>query len=192
MPWSHFPLYVVKALGREYLCLQERRDKQLQKWNHHCLSQDNVLPAEMKNKPSPDTLSQKEALLFLPHPCNFYRTRHFSHFWGFDDSSPNVRLHASSRDPHPTVMQTWSCSLSYTNNRGGIWRPPVAPEAVWLTPALWDSFPHSSPTGRSMNVMPCFVLLTRYHGQRKLWSALMHETEYEKACDALLLLQTVI
>lgn len=56
--------------------------------------------------------------------CHFYRTRHFSHFWGSDDSSPNVRLHTSSHDPHPTVTQTWSWSLPYTNYGGGIWRPP--------------------------------------------------------------------
>lgn len=97
-----------------------------------------MLPAEVKNKPSPDTISQKEALLFLPHPCSFYRTRHFSHFWGFDDSSPNVRLHSSSHDPHPTVMQTWSCSLSYTNNCSGIWRP---------SGSTWGSLTNTCPMG---------------------------------------------
>lgn len=71
------------------------------------------------------TISQKGTLLFSSWSTRrFYRPRHFSHLWGFDDSSPNVRLHASSHDPHPTVTQTWSCSLPYTNYFGGVCRPP--------------------------------------------------------------------
>lgn len=146
-------LSVLQKHGVEYLCLQEHWNERLQKWARHCLRVTYHL-LYWETKPSPDTTSQEADLLSLPpFMCHFPRTRHFSHFWCFAD--PDARLHTSSCEPQPRVMQTWSCSLPYMNNSWWYLSEDllVAPEAVWLTSALWDSFPHSSPTGRSIQAM---------------------------------------